>query len=271
MLRGDLSSENNEAQMSLKLNNFEQENYERNPDYKAGVTLHTHSSRGQMRRYKSRTTGEVVYTQSLLEYKALITLDCDPRVIDIEEQYKHDLQHTLSRAFELGINHPPQNQVEKVNLTTDFVVTIAEPEICKVGIYVKYLKDLDNNRTIEKLQLERDSLAHHSIPIYIVTEQEIDQQTHLTLEWILGETIDESEIEELLTFKSGIEEIFQMNPDRRISESLVCLDEKQNLPGGTHLGKFKKLVQIGEFSFEFHKEFFELLGEDIEPISEVFK
>lgn len=267
MSRGYQPQSDSEAQMSLKLNDFSDDDYVPDENYEPGASVHTVSSRGQMRRVKSKTTGRVVYLLSLLEYIVFLILDIDPNVIDIEEQRKHELQHTLRRAFELGINHPPQNAEEKKELTTDFVVTLRGQPHQKVAIYVKYAKDLNNYRTIEKLQLERDSLAKESIPLYVVTEEQINRKTHLTLEWILGTSIDDCNFNELSTHVEAIKGVFDANPTERIAVSLTSLDEESGCPGGTHLTRFKQLVQFGIFQFEFTKDFFDLTGNDIEVLN----
>jgi hypothetical protein len=258
-----------EAQMSLKLNDIAEETYVPDENYKSGATVHSVSSRGQMRRIKSRTTGRVVHLLSKLEYIVFILLDLDPRVIDIEDQYKHDLQNSLRLAFELGINHPPQKDVEKKPLTTDFVVTVAGAEQQKFAVYVKYVKDLKGWRTIEKLQLEQMSLARQGIPLYVVTEEEVDRKTHLTLEWITGASLDGCDVDELYSHVRAIEQAFLNNPESRISESLVVLDRENGLPGGTYLNRFKQLVQLGVFHLEFDKDFFEQRGADIRVVEEV--
>jgi hypothetical protein len=154
-------------------------------------------------------------------------------------------------------------------LTTDFVVTIAGAEQQKFAVYVKYVKDLKGWRTIEKLQLEQMSLARQNIPLYVVTEEEVDRKTHLTLEWITGASLDGCDVDELYSHVSAIEQAFLNNPESRISESLVVLDRENGLPGGTYLNRFKQLVQLGVFHLEFDKDFFEQRGADIRVVEEV--
>lgn len=255
--------------MSLLLNNLTEQSYVPDPDYKAGTTLHDFSSRGQMRRIKSRTTGRVVYLMSKLEYMLFILLDTDPNVIDIREQYPHDLGLSLQTAFDLGINHPPQKDAEKKPLTTDFVVTLKGLEHQPFGLYVKYLNDLDNWRTIEKLQLERASLERQSIPLFIVTEEELCQKTHLTLEWILGASLDNCDEEELLSHVSTIERAFSTHPNKLIQRSLVDLDKEFAEEPGTFLYRFQQLVQLGVFYLEFDRDFNKQCGENISTVCEV--
>lgn len=263
------TNKSGEAQMSLKLDEIVEEPYVPDKGYQPGATVHTVSSKGQMRRVKSRTTGRIEYMLSLIEYRAFIIFDLDPRVVDIQSQYSHDLSTTLKLAFDLGINHPPQKDAEKKPLTTDFVITLAGPEHEKLGIYVKYVEDLEGWRTIEKLQLERASLARLGIPLYVVTEEQICRKTHLTLEWILGARLDDCDVAELYSHVAAIENAFLSNPDERIHNLLAALDEANGLEGGTYLYRFRQLVQLGVFFFEFDKDFFNLLGADIKVVDEV--
>lgn len=258
-----------EAQMSLQLNEIVEEVYVPDKDYQSGATVHSVSSKGQMRRVKSLTTGRIEYMLSLIEYMTFIIFDLDPRVVDIQSQYSHDLSTTLKLAFDLGINHPPQKDAEKKPLTTDFVITLAGPENEKLGVYVKYVEGLEGWRTIEKLQLERASLARLGIPLYVVTEEQICRKTHRTLEWIIGASLDDCDVDELYSHVTSIENAFLSNPDERIHNSLVALDEVNKLEGGTYLYRFKQLVQLGVFFLEFDKDFFNLRGADIQVVDEV--
>ncbi|ATD04690.1 hypothetical protein PTE01_25520 [Pseudoalteromonas tetraodonis GFC] len=258
-----------EAQMSLKLNEIVEEAYVPDKDYQPGATVHTVSSKGQMRRVKSRTTGRIEHTLSLLEYMVFIILDMDPQVVDIQSQYPHDLKTTLKLAHDLGINHSPQYEPEKKPLTTDFVVTLDGPEHEMFGVYVKYVQDLKGWRTIEKLQLERASLARLGIPLYVVTEEQICRKTHRTLEWIIGANLDDCDVDELYSHVATIENVFLSNPDERIHNLLVALDEEKGGQDGTYLYRFKQLVQLGAFFLKFDRDFFDLRGADIQVVNEV--
>jgi len=240
--------------------------------YKSGVTVQSFSSHGQMWRVYSRTTGRVHQYFSKLEYCTHLLLDLNPNVIDIKDQYSHDLTRSLELSNKLGINHPPQMVKEKKKLTTDFVVEFSGvdgADICTVGIYVKYVKDFANFRTVEKLQLERESLAQIGVPLLISTEETIDKLIMKSIDWMLS--VNTSQMEGELTFEyaEALYELLQTNPEKKLTSALNHLDHLEGAQGGFYLKEFKCLLQYGLFSFDLTNNLLLLACRDIELTQKV--
>lgn len=90
-------------------------------------------------------------------------------------------------------------------------------------------------------------MARLGIPLYVVTEEQICRKTHRTLEWIIGANLDDCDVDELYSHVATIENVFLSNPDERIHNLLVALDEEIGVQDGTYLYRFKQLVQLGAF------------------------
>jgi hypothetical protein len=108
------------------------------------------------------------------------------------------LEETLTIAEECGIRHPSVRHPKKpgeyipVVMTTDFVLTITKGlNSFDRARTIKYAQDLQSQRTLEKLEIERRYWARRNIDWAIVTEREISRvfaqnvrllHKHLTIE-----------------------------------------------------------------------------------------
>jgi hypothetical protein len=256
-------------QYHLDLNVSESRPYKDKKEYVQGVTVQNFSSSGQMWRILGRTTGRVHHLMSSLEYKIFIMLDLNPGIVDIQTQYPHNLDNSVALAVQLGINHPPQNSVEKYQLSTDFIITYQGNSETTLGIYAKYAKDLDSYRTIEKLQLEMCSLALLNVPLMIVTENEIDKLLTRSLEWLMLANLED--LDTMLTPEYALnfyEELVQ-EPNNTLVSHLTQLDKECCVESGFHLFRFKCLVQLGYLQFDIYQDVFGLSRGDISLIEEV--
>jgi hypothetical protein len=264
-----VNSTNIVEQYPLNLNVSKSRPYKDKEAYVQGVTVQSFSSLGQMWRILSRTTGRVHHLMSSLEYKIFIMLDLNPNIVDIETQFQHNIDNSLALAVQLGINHPPQNSTEKYSLTTDFIVTYQHEYETKLGIYAKYADDLDFYRTIEKLQLERCSLALLNLPLRIVTDAEIDTFLTRSLEWLMQAKLKnlntEITSEYVLQFYEGL----QQELNQTLVSYLTQLDKERCAEPGFHLFRFKCLVQLGYLQFDVYKDVYCLSRGDIFLVEEV--
>lgn len=171
----------------------------RGAKYNPWVYTHDVPSKGRAWRTKGWKTERPHHLLSDLEHNYQLIKDWDPSVVDIREQYPLlPLEETLAIAEECNIRHPNVHHPTKrgvvipVVMTTDFVLTISEG----INTYdqartLKYAKDLESQRTLEKLEIERRYWARRNIDWAIVTEHEISRvlaqnililHKHLTIE-----------------------------------------------------------------------------------------
>jgi TnsA-like endonuclease N terminal/TnsA endonuclease C terminal len=149
--------------------------------YKPWLYIHDVPSRGRAWRIKGWKTGRPHHLLSDFEHDYLLIKDWDPSVIDIREQYPLlPLEETLAIAEECNIRHPSvrrptkQGGVIPVVMTTDFVLTISEGlNTYEQARTLKLAKDLESERTLEKLEIERRYWMRRNIDWAIVTEHEV--------------------------------------------------------------------------------------------------
>ena len=199
-------------------------------------------------------------------------LDLNPSVIDIKDQYSHDLTISIEQAIKLGINHIPQNSKEKEKITTDIVVVFAgidgAPD-STVAIYVKYAKDLESFRTVEKLELEKESIAQTGVPLFIASEETIDKTIWTNIDWMATVNTEHMDGEVTVEYATEIYEVLQASPDEKLTTVLNQLDKQEEFPDGYYLKEIKCLLQFGLLSFDLTKDVLFLDCGDIELTQEV--
>ena len=141
-------------------------------------------SQGLTTRIKGWKTGRVHHFLSQLELAYFYTLEWSLAITDIREQFPlldGTTIITLNVAEQLGIKHPEAYNIYKErNLptvpTTDFLVTaVFVDRTDDFPRSVKYEKDLDDLRTLEKLELERQAWLLQGKEFKLVTENEVDK------------------------------------------------------------------------------------------------
>lgn len=155
-------------------------------NYKPWINIQDIASKGLSTRIKGLKTGRVHHLLSQLELECFYCLDWESQVLDIREQYPLDLPETLAIAGELNIRHPRVPATfEEVVMTTDFLVTTRHPHGFKeIAFTVKYSKDLEKPRTIEKLEIERFYWERRGTNWLIVTEKQINQILIKNIKWV---------------------------------------------------------------------------------------
>lgn len=158
----------------------------RGADYKPAIQVQDFSSKGLSTQGKGWKTGREHHFLSQLELCYFYVLDWSPIVTDIREQYPLPVEETLKIAEELGIAHPVNPDTREPNpLTVDFMITAQQ----KIGVAnhartIKYSKDLQSDRVLEKLEIEWKFCELNGISWGIVTEHEIPTVLVENVEWI---------------------------------------------------------------------------------------
>ncbi|MEA5497541.1 TnsA endonuclease N-terminal domain-containing protein [Limnoraphis robusta Tam1] len=152
--------------------------------------LHTQdvASQGLAIRIKGWKTSRVHHLLSKLEGQYFYVLEWSEIVSDIREQYPLlPLTETLAIAEQLNISHPsdPYSK-EPVVMTTDFLITSQRNFINPIdqARTIKYAKDLQSQRTLEKLEIERCYWQKRNIDWGIVTEREIPKTVVENIKWL---------------------------------------------------------------------------------------
>ena len=156
-------------------------------NYKPWLQVQDVPSQGLATRILGWKTARVHHFLSNFELNYFYVLEWSPVVCDIREQYPLlPLEETIAIAQQRGIRHPEDPKTkEPVVMTTDFLLTVR----LKIGVTdlartVKSVKDLQSERTLEKLEIERRYWQLRDIDWGIVTEHEIPETLAKNVEWL---------------------------------------------------------------------------------------
>lgn len=148
--------------------------------YKPFFTGHEFASMGMFIRLTGVTVPRLYRFFSRLEADAFVIYDCMPDVTDILEQYYNTLEETLEIADLLHVRHPFSGKYYNP-VTTDLLV-------CKGGSWIarsiKSSRELEDKRTIEKLEIERAYFSRRNIDWKLITEKEINRDLVQNLHWL---------------------------------------------------------------------------------------
>lgn len=123
---------------------------------------------------------------SKLEAKFFYICEWDDDVLDFREQFPLPRHETRQIAKELGVRHPrdPKTKTDIV-ITTDALLTVTKNVSSKtVARTVKYDKDLSNERTKEKLLIEKTFWQRRDVEWGIITENSINEDLYRNVEWV---------------------------------------------------------------------------------------
>lgn len=157
-------------------------------DYKPWLTIQDVPSRGRSHRVVGRVTARIHHLLSDLEFRTLLIYDWSHIVTDIREQFPLDRDDTRRIAAAMGVRHPadPRSGTDLV-MTTDLVVDMAlAGGPVTVARAVKPSADLDDPRTLEKLEIERRHWAGKGVDWGIVTEREAPPVLVANLQKLVG-------------------------------------------------------------------------------------
>jgi hypothetical protein len=154
--------------------------------YNGWTKAHEFGSSGRNHRIIGWRSNRVHQLLSDNEKRHFVLLQWNDNVIDIREQFPLlPLASTFEIANEFGYSHPPATRTkfeDKLVMTTDFLVTIKyEKEIKDIALSIKISKDLENDRTIEKLRIEKEYWNRQGIEWQLSTEKDINKMVSLNL------------------------------------------------------------------------------------------
>ena len=219
--------------------------------YKPFLTVQDVPSKGRIHRRPSLTHNRIVHLLSDLELAAFLLFDWEKAVIDIREQFPLNPEATLSIAKRLGIKHPAYQGVIQV-MTTDLLVDFnSDGQHLSKAISVKYAQDLEDERTIEKLELERRFWEGEGIEWFIFTEHEVPVHFVKNIRWLAPHmhSYDLDDSQRMFVFES-ILQMLEACPEEKLPVLLSELDQKQGLERGTNLKYFRHLAAQNAFQWD---------------------
>lgn len=154
--------------------------------YKPWLTIQDVPSMGRTARPTGWKTGRLHHLLSDVEAATFYLLDWDDHVLDIREQFPLDREKTRCIALEIGVAHPADVETNtNIVMTTDFLVDISTDLGRKsLALSVKKSADLDDGRTVEKLEIERRYWLAQGTEWAIVTERDMNKHRVANVRWV---------------------------------------------------------------------------------------
>lgn len=216
-------------------------------NYKPWITIHDFPSDGLVSRGPGWKANRVFHFMSTNELRYFYLLEWCDDITDIREQFPLELEDTLRIAEKIGIKHPIDNTSKFPNvLTTDFMITLnfsgKEVHIART---IKPFKKLEENRVLEKFEIERRYWKERGIDWGIVTENDIPKVFAANIEWIHTEyslePTEELSVEEQLDICATLKDRLGKY-DSFINRVTSNLDMELNIEKGTSLSLFRHLL-----------------------------
>ena len=230
----------------------------RGADYKPWLTIQDVSSTGTCSRVKGWKTGRIHHLLSQHEVSYFYILDWSPGVVDILEQFPLlPLLETIEIAEKLGFRHPTDPKTkELIVMTTDFYIAVRQGlGVSYQARTVKPSEQLEDKRTIEKFEIERQYWKKRNINWGIVTECDIPPIFVKNIKWLhdrfYSDTLSLSERDILRAKKLLSQWIAQR--DGPLTEITADCDDKLGLEPGDSLSIVRHLLATRELRVDMNQ------------------
>ena len=235
-------------------------------EYKPWLTVRDVPSEGRSHRVFGHLTHRTHHLLSDLELATFLLLQWRKSTLDIREQFPLDIMITKRLCEEAGIEHPSINGVAQF-MSTDFLITSNENSRESFAVQVKSSARFEDERTIEKLEVERRYWQEKSIPWYLVTEKEIPTVVFKNIEWFYSLQKQEISSED----ESGYFEFYlkqiTLHRNRTIIDLCKHLDSTYDLELGESLFQLRLLLARRYFHFDISIPYRTLRCSDLIPES----
>jgi len=222
--------------------------------YLPWVQVQDFASQGTVSRVAGSKTGRVHHFMSSMEKNYFYLLEWSDDVLDIREQYPLlDVDLAVGLAGDAGIRYPrdPVSGFPYV-LTCDFMITTKRGSKART---IKQSSELDNPRTLEKLELERRYWKSAGVDWCVVTEREISLKKVRNIEWLHSARQFPDEVNGLAneSFFHLLEDFCSQSNSTPFNMG-ARMDQICGLPGGTGLQAIRYLLWTKQLPCELDPE-----------------
>ncbi|SFC47792.1 TnsA endonuclease C-terminal domain-containing protein [Pseudoalteromonas denitrificans] len=231
-------------------------------NYLPWLTVRDLASKGRSNRVFGHTSRRTHHLLSDLELAVFLILEWRTATTDIREQFPLLLEETQALAIEAGIKHPQVQGIDQI-MSSDFLVNTNEPICPKFSLQAKYAKDLQDSRTVEKLELERRYWKSKSVPWQIVTEKEIPQVVFQNIKWLYPAELDEIDDDVMTDRIDFYSYAFKADGDQSLINVTRKLDTAYNMELGESLLEVRQLMAKRYFKFDIFIPFKKLKASDL--------
>lgn len=211
-------------------------------DYKPFLTVRDVPSNGRVHRRPAITHNRIVHLLSDLELAVFLCFDWSQSVTDIREQFPLNPESTIDIARRYGIKHPAYKGVLQV-MSSDFLLDLKiNGQFFNQAVSVKYAQDLEDERTLEKQEIERLFWEGEGVDWFLFTEQDVPVTSVKNIRWLVPHmhNYDLEKGARIDTFER-IAKALDGNSEENIALPLKELDDKLKEAPGSHLQFFRHL------------------------------
>ena len=232
-------------------------------NYQPFVKVSDISSLGRSHRVFGHKTKRTHHLLSDLELAVFLMFEWHTNIEDIQEQFPLDINVTKQIADSIGVKHP-SHRSELTTMTTDFYVISknAKSITHQLALQAKYSTDLEDPRTIEKLEIERRYWEEKSIGFNIITEKDIPKIVTHNIKWLYSSKNIKLNVIDADDIYFYSEQILK-NPNLSIINLCKKIDSAYDFSLGIALGKLRKLISQGYISFDVRKDYRKLICADL--------
>lgn len=230
--------------------------------YKPWLTVRDLSSLGRSHRVYGHKTKRTHHLLSDLELAIFLILEWNPLIQDIREQFPLRIEQTEEIAHLTCIPHPAVRGIKQI-MSTDFYVFSSDAMNPRFSIQAKYQKDLEDIRTIEKLEIERRYWQSKEIPWQIITEQEIPKVVFDNIKWLYPAIRDNDHINLYDQIEFYVKQ-FHKYPNLSLINLAKKIDSSYDLEIGTSLSELRILFTQRYFKFDLKLNYKDLVPPNIQ-------
>ena len=210
-------------------------------NYEPWLKVYDVSSIGVSSIVFGRTTNRNHHCLSLNELSIFLLADWDDNVGDIKEQFALDPVVTSLLAKEASITHPSVRG-RPIVMTTDLLIKQNNKNE-STAIQVKPSEELEDPRTVEKLELERRYWRRKETSFVVLTEKDVSKTVVENVRWIQPILNEQVETEELsLKLDLYLHVASQSAPTMPIRLLCQKIDTSYSLMTGESLKDLRQLV-----------------------------
>lgn len=216
--------------------------------YRPWLTVSDVPSRGRTHRVFWATTCREHHLLSDNEYYAFLA-HCWEDPLDIREQYPIiDRRESMEIAARLKVRHPIDPKTKTVSvITTDQLVSYGTPSGTILHAKaIKEEKDLENPRTLAKLEIERTYWSRRNVRWSLMVSSDLKTRFTRNLAWIFnsGPSLIHDEICRITDrfLEPQLAATVQRDDDQAIRQACLELDASLNVKPGASMACLRRLL-----------------------------
>lgn len=241
-----------------KIAHFEKEGRGRGSgaNYLPWLTIQDVPSRGRRSRVFTPLTGREHHLLSDIETSVFFVFHWNDAVLDLREQFPLDRAETRRIAAELGVPHPkdPHTDVDTV-MTLDLLVDVkaAASTLC-IPVSCKSFEDLEDKRTLEKLEIERRYSQARWGGWHLMTNRDYSKQYVKNLRWVHEmislENLEAPHPQYWTDCCNFVLHTLRASPGKSLRGALDAAESNRRLRSGDALTAFRHLLATKKVSMD---------------------